>query len=92
MSGLARVSPRKVLVVASLWPLGWIALIAVQIMFDVWQARHGSNVAAIGFGVSSWWLFTAFLLAPPALLLVAWAMARRRGSASKTTAATPWQS
>jgi hypothetical protein len=80
MSRFARLSPTKIIVGASLWPLGWIAVIVGTLVYSTWEARHTSNLAAFGFGVSNWWLLTAVLFGPPAVLLLAWTLARRRES------------
>jgi hypothetical protein len=72
---------------ASLWPLGWIAVIVGQVMYFTWQVRQSSDRGVdLSLVVPSWWLLTAFLFGPPALLLVVWSLARRRLSSSQPRA------
>ena len=76
MRWIAQQKLSRVLLIASAWPLAIGAYIAVRIA-PVFLPDSG-EARLVSFHVSSWLVLVALLLAPPALVIAIWLLARRR--------------
>jgi hypothetical protein len=80
MQWFATFSLLRVLLVAALWPLFWIAWPAVFMVLSIWQlGRHSDGFSLLGVWVAPGRALyvAAFLSIPPLLLIGAWYLAWR---------------
>ena len=82
MRWLTTMSASKVVMLAMLWPLGFVLGVPLLArLFELWLAwQDGGRLVHLTFFIEpgSWPAIVAFLIVPPLLLLGAWWASRRR--------------